>query len=76
MSTTKTLIKKKQLLAKVPLSDRHILDLEKKDQFPKRIVLSARCVVWVESEVDDWIEKRRASNDTAQRPPARHAAAV
>lgn len=72
----KTLIKKKQLLAKVPLSDRHILDLEKKDQFPKRIVLSARCVAWIEEEVDAWIENRRSSSDRPQRPPARHAAAA
>lgn len=70
------LISKKQLLAKVPLSDRHILDLEKEGKFPTRIVLSARSVAWVESEIDDWIAKRRASNAKAQRPPQYRQAAV
>lgn len=65
---SKTLINRKQLLAKVPYSDRHILNMEKKNAFPKRIVLSTRCVAWVESEIDEWIEQRRASNDTAHTP--------
>lgn len=73
---SKILINKKQLLAKVPLSDRHILDLEKQGKFPKRIVLSARSVAWVENEVDEWIEQRRSSNATALRPPQCHHAAV
>lgn len=73
---TITLINKKQLLAKVPLSDRHILDLEKEGKFPPRIALSARSVAWVESEVDEWIKQRRASNAKAQRPPQYRQAAT
>ena len=60
MSTEKptTLIRRKTLLERVPYSDRHILDLEKKGLFPKRRVLGPRCVAWVEAEVEAWIASR------------------
>ncbi|WP_163934352.1 AlpA family phage regulatory protein [Paraferrimonas sp. SM1919] len=40
------------------ISRRHALELEKKDQFPKRRKLSARAVGWVESELLDWVASR------------------
>ncbi|WP_312462343.1 AlpA family phage regulatory protein [Comamonas sp.] len=52
------LIRRKTLLERVPFTDRHILNLEKKGLFPKRRVLGARCVAWVESEVESWIAAR------------------
>ena len=52
------LIRRKTLLERVPYTDRYILDLEKKGEFPKRRVLGKRCVAWVESEVEDWIQSR------------------
>lgn len=52
------LIRRKALLERVPYSDRHILDLEKKGLFPKRWVLGPRCVAWVEAEVEAWIASR------------------
>lgn len=52
------LIRRKTLLARVPFTDRYILNLEKAGKFPKRRVLGPRCVAWVESEVDAWIESR------------------
>ncbi|MCK5295366.1 MAG: AlpA family transcriptional regulator [Alphaproteobacteria bacterium] len=30
----------------------------KKELFPKHINLGARCVGWIESEIDDWIQSR------------------
>lgn len=50
------LIRRKELLIRVPFTDRHILNLEKKGKFPKRRVLGARSVAWVESEVNAWID--------------------
>ncbi len=52
------LIRRKAMLARVPFTDRHILNLEKKGLFPKRRVLGLRSVAWVESEVEDWIKSR------------------
>jgi len=42
-----TLIRTSTLLQRVPFTARHILNLEKKGQFPKRRQLGARCVAWV-----------------------------
>ena len=49
------LIKRRQLLKKVPLSERTILEMEKQGRFPKRFSISARMVVWDLAEVEAWI---------------------
>lgn len=54
-----TLIRRKTLLERVPLSDRHILNLEKAGKFPRRRVLGPRCVAWDEAEVNAWIASRQ-----------------
>lgn len=61
MTTTEPirLIRRKTLLQRVPFSDRHIFNLEKKGLFPKRRILGPRCVAWVESEVEAWIASRQ-----------------
>lgn len=59
------LINRKTLLATVPLSDRAIYNMERRGDFPRRIVLNARSVAWDLSEVEAWIEaKKSASIDT------------
>jgi prophage regulatory protein len=69
------LINRKQLLAMVPLSDRTIYNLEKRGEFPRRIVLTSRNVAWDLAEVEAWIESRRRSGATIPapglRPPSR-----
>jgi prophage regulatory protein len=69
------LISRKQLLAMVPLSDRTIYNLEKRGEFPRRIVLTRRNVAWDLAEVEDWIESRRRSGARIPapglRPPSR-----
>jgi predicted DNA-binding transcriptional regulator AlpA len=40
----KTLINRKTLLAMIPLSDRAIFNMEKRGDFPRRIVLTSRNV--------------------------------
>jgi len=64
----KTLINRKTLLDIVPLSDRTIYNMEKRGDFPRRIALTSRNVVWVLSEVEQWIEARRNSGAQAPRP--------
>jgi len=65
---TKQLINKKALHAMVPLSERTIDALEKKGEFPRRFVLSARSVVWDRDDVLAWIESRKAASQQSPRP--------
>lgn len=53
------LIRRKTLLERIPFTDRHILNLEKKGEFPRRRVLGPRCVAWDEAEVNEWIAARK-----------------
>ncbi|NKB61216.1 MAG: AlpA family phage regulatory protein [Gammaproteobacteria bacterium] len=63
-----TLINRKTLLAMIPLSDRTIYNMEKRGEFPRRIVLTSRKVAWDLAEVEHWIEERKQSRDKAIRP--------
>lgn len=62
----RVLIKRRQLLQKVPLCERTILNLEKRGQFPQRFCITSRLVAWDLKEVDAWI----AEQQTAARLPA------
>ncbi len=64
----KTLINRKVLLEMIPLSSRTIYNLEKRGEFPRRIALTSRNVAWDLSEVEEWIETRKASGIQATRP--------
>jgi prophage regulatory protein len=57
----RVLINRKQLLKKVPLCDRTILDMEKRGDFPKRFSVTPRLVAWDLMEVDDWIARHQAA---------------
>ncbi|MEW8507254.1 MAG: AlpA family phage regulatory protein [Candidatus Thiodiazotropha sp.] len=63
-----TLINRETLLAMIPLSDRAIYNMEKRGEFPRRIVLTSRKVAWDLAEIDRWIEERKQSRDKASRP--------
>ena len=60
-----TLINRKTLLAMIPLADRTIYDMEKRGDFPRRIVLTSRNVAWDLAEVEQWIEARKQSSAQA-----------
>lgn len=60
-------IDRKQLLQKVPLSERTILDMEKRGAFPKRFSISPRLVVWDNVEVGECIAARQA--EAISQPP-------
>ena len=63
-----TLINRKTLLAMIPLADRTIYDMEKRGDFPRRIVLTSRNVAWDLAEVEQWIEGRKQSTAQACKP--------
>lgn len=60
------LINRKTLHQMIPLSERTIYDMEKRNEFPARIALSSRRVAWSLSEVENWIASRL--NAKAARP--------
>ena len=64
----RTLINRKTLLTMIPLSDRTIYNMEKRGEFPRRIVLTSRNVAWDLAEVENWIEERKQSEAKAIRP--------
>jgi prophage regulatory protein len=56
----------KAVLERVPVSRTTLWRLERAGQFPKRIQISPNRVAWLESDVDSWLEGRKAdhaSND-------------
>ncbi|ATV19437.1 MULTISPECIES: helix-turn-helix transcriptional regulator [Pseudomonas syringae group] len=67
VSTNRTLIDKKTLLAMIPLCERTIYNFEIKGKFPRRIAISSRKVVWDLAEVEEWIDACKDSGP-APRP--------
>lgn len=53
-------IRRHQLREMVPLSDSTIYAMEQRGEFPRRFVLSPRCIVWDLAEVHAWLLARRA----------------
>lgn len=51
-------IRKAQLLQMVPLADSTIWEMEQRGEFPKRFLLTPRCVVWDLAEVEAWLAFR------------------
>ena len=58
---TNRIIRKPELLARVPLSDTTIWRMEKDGKFPRRIRLGGNSCGWLESEVAAWIQGRADS---------------
>jgi prophage regulatory protein len=67
----RVLINRKQLLKKVPLCERTILDMEKRGEFPKRFSVTPRLVAWDLVEVDDWIARHQAAGVQQPAPGTR-----
>ena len=57
------LITMSTLLETVPFSRQHILRLEKRGRFPRRIRLGDNRVAWLRSEIEAWIASRVAERD-------------
>jgi prophage regulatory protein len=71
------LIRRDELKRRVPYSLTHVWRLERRNQFPKRIVIGENRVAWDSNEVDAWIEARiRAGKGKTLRSPRKSAAAA
>lgn len=53
-------IRRPEVLRKTGLSRTSIYMMERAGQFPKSFLLTPRCAVWVEAEVEAWLASRRA----------------
>ena len=62
-------IKKTQLRQMVPLADSTIWEMEQRGQFPRRFLLTPRCVVWDLAEIEAWLTLRRAKPIRRAPPP-------
>ena len=64
------IITKRQLRLIVPYSVQHLLRLERKGKFPKRIQIGARRVGWYLSDVESWLQQRVRGIPAAPRAAA------
>lgn len=61
------LISKTELRKIVPYTPQHILRLEKRGMFPRRVQLGTNRVAWLLTEIEQWIAMRVAERDAAAR---------
>lgn len=59
--TPRRTLRREQVLRKTSLSRTSQYCLEKKGDFPRHFMLTPRCAVWFEDEIDAWLESRRAA---------------
>lgn len=64
----RVVINRKQLLQKVPMCERTILDMEKRGEFPRRFSLSPRLVGWDLQEIDEWIARMHVAGNQQPAP--------
>lgn len=55
---TTRLLRLKEVIERTGLSRSTLYELMAKDKFPKQILITERCVGWVEDEVHDFILRR------------------
>lgn len=61
MTTIRRTLRRPLVLAKTGLSRTTAYNLEKAGDFPQHFMLTPRCAVWFEDELDAWLEGRRQS---------------
>jgi prophage regulatory protein len=57
----------------IPYSRVHLRRMEAKGTFPRRVNLGGNCVVWLEHEIDAWLESRAAAREIAAEAEDREA---
>lgn len=63
------LITRSELLAIVPYTPQHILRLEKRGLFPRRIQVGPNRVAWLLSEIEEWVAARVFERDRSGQQP-------
>lgn len=72
----KRTIRRPELLKKTGLSATTIYYMERRGEFPKHFMLTPRCAVWDEAEIDAWLESRKGRPMQALDANLRRAAAT
>lgn len=67
---TRRFVRKSELRRIVPLGESTIYELEKSNDFPRRILLTPRVPVWDLAEVEAWVDQRRKDTETGRIKPA------
>lgn len=62
------LINRRELLALVPLSERTILEMERRGAFPQRFTLTPRQVAWDVREIERWMAACREARGKISAP--------
>lgn len=60
------LLRRPTVRARTGLSDTRIDELEQVGEFPRRVLISARAIGWVSSEIDQFIRARIAARDAME----------
>ena len=66
------ILRKKEAAAKVGLSPVHLMRLVKWERFPRPLQLGPASIGWLESEIDDWIQKKANQRNGALPSPGLH----
>lgn len=56
-------LKVQQVIEKTGLSRSYLWKLEKVGKFPKRFRVGLRAIRWLESEIDRWLEEKKAASN-------------
>lgn len=64
-----TLLRRPAVRSHTGLSDTRIDELEQMGRFPRRVLISARAIGWVASEIDEFIRERIEARDAMEAQP-------
>lgn len=67
-NTMPRLIRRKELLSRLGISESSLYEQIAAGQFPKPIPIGPKAVAWLESEVVDWINHRTALRASGRKP--------
>jgi prophage regulatory protein len=56
-------VRRKELRRLVPLADTTIYETERRAEFPRRFLLTPRCVAWELAEIEEWLRQWRKASD-------------
>lgn len=56
-------LKIQQVITKVGLSRSYIWKLEQANKFPKHFKVGLRAIRWLETDIDTWLEERKAESN-------------
>lgn len=78
MNSPNRFLRRRTVLAKVGISNTLLFNLEKAGKFPQHILLTPRCAVWLEADVEEWMKQRidAGTKAVAGRTHEQHSSAV